>query len=189
MSHKACPFCGGDAALLPTIAGAWEYARCNACDVEGPCRQTKDEAWEAWDIRTCPDCAANAKARAIAEQHLSQVTERAEAAEAEIQHPGLIDWLVGGKVGISSMTIVTHIAGIQGRFWPDTPRDSGDFRRCVDLLNAVPSLRPVFPKMAEVSPVWAKLVERWDELERDLSADRGLCSAKILRIVKEAPDA
>jgi len=86
-------------------------------------------------------------------------------------HPGLVDWLAGGERGESSNVIVTALTGLRAtKPWADSrahrahPYDPSDFRRCEMLLRDVPSLRPFMPHMAERSPVWARLVERWDDI-------------------------
>ena len=64
----------------------------------------------------------------------------------------------------------THLTGVSalGGHWPKWgvhyPHDPDDLSRCRKLLEAVPELKPLLPRMAEASPVWAELVSRWDEL-------------------------
>lgn len=88
---------------------------------------------------------------------------------SEVKHtpPGLIEWLAGGRRGVSSNTIVTHLTGIDAlRDWGgDVPYDPADFDRCLQLLQAVPSLRLELRRMATYSQRWQALVERWDEIE------------------------
>ncbi len=80
-------------------------------------------------------------------------------------HPGLVDWLASGERGDSSNAIVKALTGLLPySHWPTEPYDSSDFRRCEMLLRAVPSLRADMPHMAERSPVWARLVEAWDDI-------------------------
>lgn len=80
-------------------------------------------------------------------------------------HPRLMWWLNSGERGLSSDTIV---AALTGAAWPHFglrhPLDPADFHRCELLLRQVPTLRPLFPSMASVSPEWARLVDRWDEI-------------------------
>lgn len=79
-------------------------------------------------------------------------------------HPGLSAWRTLGETGTSSKALASYLAG--GWLPPgfNDPADPGDFRRCELLLRAVPTLRPLLPKMAEVSPRWAGLVEQWDNI-------------------------
>lgn len=79
----------------------------------------------------------------------------------------LIEWLAGGERGISSNAIVKRITGLSTglrRRGMDYPLDPADFKRCEKLLRAVPALRPELHRMSDVSPVWAALVARWDEI-------------------------
>lgn len=73
-------------------------------------------------------------------------------------------WLATGERGISSETIASHLTGVPIAKYRDHPYDPSDFRRCERLLRAVPLARATFSSMAEVSPTWARFVERWDEL-------------------------
>ena len=77
------------------------------------------------------------------------------------------NWLAFGERGLSSDAIVSTLTGtrVGRRTTTDYPFDPSDFRRCVLLLEAVPVARFAFPAMREVSPVWARLVDAWDELE------------------------
>lgn len=74
------------------------------------------------------------------------------------------EWLAYGERGISSETIVGHLTGAQFVAWTDHPHDPSDFRRCELLLREVPLARLVFGQMRSMSPVWARLVDAWDEL-------------------------
>jgi hypothetical protein len=75
-------------------------------------------------------------------------------------------WLRSAQRGISSNTIVQHITGFPalGSWAPDHPHDAMDLGRCIRLLSAEPELRRQLWKMRSCSPVWAALVDRWDEL-------------------------
>jgi len=44
------------------------------------------------------------------------------------------------------------------------PHDPSDFYRCHKLLELIPEWREELPKMREVSPAWAALVDNWDML-------------------------
>jgi hypothetical protein len=76
-------------------------------------------------------------------------------------------WLANGERGISSEAIVAKLTGVSvGRHhWnKDHPHDMGDFARCEKLLRRVDVARLLLPEMSTVSPEWAILVARWDEL-------------------------
>lgn len=106
-----------------------------------------------------------------------------------------VKWLAGGKRGISSETIFTHLTGIDalGDWRKDHPHDPADFRRCRLLLEQVPELVPLFPRMAEVSPQWATLVEQWDTICATMDAEapnwrdgKGQIAPKTYDLIKSA---
>ena len=75
-------------------------------------------------------------------------------------------WLRGNDRGISSNTIVQHLTGFPalGSWAPSHPHDPDDLGRCIRLLTVEPELRRQLWRMRSCSPVWAALVDRWDEL-------------------------
>jgi len=73
-------------------------------------------------------------------------------------------WLATGERGLSSETIVAHVTGVPVVRWPSEPLDPADFWRCERLIRAVPLVRLALSSMRPVSPVWARLVDAWDEL-------------------------
>lgn len=81
-----------------------------------------------------------------------------------------INWLAGGERGVSSNSIFQVLTGYpalksRGRGRPpDIPHDPDDLRRCLLLLEAVPELAPRIGEMAKVSPEWAAMSARWDEV-------------------------
>lgn len=80
------------------------------------------------------------------------------------QHCGLSHWLTFGQRGSSSNAIVDHLAFDRRPRGFNDPADAGDFARCEKLLRAVPSLRPLLPRMGELSTRWVALAARWDEI-------------------------
>ena len=87
--------------------------------------------------------------------------------------PEATAWLAGGERGVSSNTMFEYLTGVKAtRGWGRShPHDPGDFRRCRLLLERVPELVPLLPRMAEVSPVWAALVAGWDSLCATMDAE------------------
>jgi hypothetical protein len=77
-----------------------------------------------------------------------------------------ITWHLSGEHGISSEAIYDRLTyGVTSSRWHGNyPLDPSDFRRCELLLRQVPDFRMRFHEMADVSPEWASLVERWDEI-------------------------
>jgi hypothetical protein len=78
-----------------------------------------------------------------------------------------IKWLASGRRGISSNAMFSVLSGVDalnGRP-ADHPCDPADFDRCLALLDQCPELRPLLSHMSDVSPQWAGLIERWDDIE------------------------
>lgn len=102
-------------------------------------------------------------------------------------------WLRTGERGLSSLAIVEFLTGFpirdprnQGRF--DHPLDPSDFRRCRQLLAAVPAARLNLREMRAASPTWARLVDAWDELdalyvEESTRPDR--CAPRLYKRMQE----
>lgn len=85
----------------------------------------------------------------------------------------VVQWLATGRVGLSSKCMAMWLT-FGERAEPYAPADPDDLDRCLKLLDKAPGLRPLIPKMAEVSKDWAALVPRWDEVEASHLAEVGL---------------
>lgn len=85
----------------------------------------------------------------------------------------LLAWMGGGDTGMSSECMALHLSGICSND-DSHPHDPDDLGRCMRLLFRVPALRSRLAKMATVSPAWAALVARWDELERCMADEVGI---------------
>lgn len=101
----------------------------------------------------------------------------------------LAAWLASGERGTSSNFMVQHLTGVPAtsrHFNYGHPHDGDDLRRCMLLLEAVPELVPLLPKMATASPAWAALVPHWDELvgilKRELAREPGTCGRTYERM-------
>ena len=96
----------------------------------------------------------------------------------------VIQWLATGRVGLSSKCMAMWLAfGERANdLW--CPADPDDLDRCLKLLDKAPGLRPLIPKMAELSEQWARLVPRWDEVEASHLAEVGLGWTKANRAEK-----
>ena len=85
------------------------------------------------------------------------------------------DWLIRGDIGLSSKTMAAWLAfGTIFEGGHHYSHDPDDFDRCLRLLEAVPELRPLLPKMAALSPIWEALIKHWDEIERSHLDEVGL---------------
>jgi hypothetical protein len=76
----------------------------------------------------------------------------------------ILAWFSTGEVGLSSAAMATRIAGISGG-GKNHPHDPDDLNRCLLFLAAVPEARQHMDKLRSLSPVWSRLVDRWDEIE------------------------
>ena len=74
----------------------------------------------------------------------------------------LMRWLVNGERGLSSMAMVAHITRHGGDC--SHPLDTADLRRCRLLVESVPLIRYNLHRMADCSPIWARIVAVWVEL-------------------------
>lgn len=82
-----------------------------------------------------------------------------------------IRWLACGRRGRSSNAIFKRLTGFPKYLMfegaEDTnphPNDPADFVRCRLLLEQVPEFAPRIGEMADVSPVWGRLIGAWGEL-------------------------
>ncbi len=81
-------------------------------------------------------------------------------------------WIANGEHGISSCTMVYYISEImvQPRRTDGSspsfgsPSDADDFRRCHELLQAVPQYKTQLHKVKGYGKPWPALVDNWDKL-------------------------
>ena len=101
-----------------------------------------------------------------------------------------IQWLANGERGLSAETIFETLTGMRCRpsIWGSNhyPHDADDLRQCLELLRRVPEFAPRFGEMRAVSPVWARLVDAWDELtalfEQECPRQKGWAPKTCLRM-------
>jgi hypothetical protein len=85
----------------------------------------------------------------------------------------VIHWLATGRVGASSKCMALWLAFDQ-KTDASHPWDPDDMNRCLLLLHQAPGLRPLIPRMAELSKVWKSIAARWDEIEASQLQEIGL---------------
>lgn len=85
----------------------------------------------------------------------------------------ILQWLTTDDTGTSSKTLAYRALGMRWR-GEDVPVDPADLNRCLLLMERVPWVRLYLPDMAQVSPRWAALVARWDEVEKSFIEEVGL---------------
>lgn len=91
----------------------------------------------------------------------------------------ILDWFVSSAdKGISSEAMAAAFLGkAPNAMWAmsgNHPRDPADFNRCLLLLHHVPEARKHMKKVAALSDVWSKLVDRWEEVESCFLDEAGL---------------
>lgn len=86
----------------------------------------------------------------------------------------IIEWLARGRTGTSSETMAFWLGFGVRRSGASHPHDPDDLDCCLHLLAAAPTLRERLPRMADISPQWAALVDAWDEIERSHLDEVGL---------------
>lgn len=86
----------------------------------------------------------------------------------------LLGWFATGRVGASSLAIAHKMMGLGSAPERSYPHDPDDLNRCLLLLEAVPEIRPRMKEMAEICPEWARLVARWEDIERTFLDEVGL---------------
>lgn len=127
------------------------------------------------DAVMCPQTARMAGANLAAgmPDALSSLRKQLEAgalSRATADNPGLslaaVKWMSTGERGVSSETMFSALTGVDllDGDHGSHPWDTYDFRRCRLLLEQVPELVPLLPKMADVSEVWKDLVYLWDDI-------------------------
>lgn len=97
----------------------------------------------------------------------------------------VLKWMSEGDIGASSMTMAFAVCEIP-HSRHTSPWDVGDFHRCLLLLDAVPAARDRLHLLRGVSPEWAGLVDRWDELESTFLEEAGLGWTKAGRAPRTA---
>lgn len=93
----------------------------------------------------------------------------------------VIEWLANGHTGLSSETMAFWLTFQVKKDESSHPWDSADFDRCLRLLDKAPQLRLNLHRMSDLSPAWAKLVARWEDIERQHLDEVGLGWTKAKR--------
>tara|TARA_R110001583_G_scaffold174017_3_gene328232 strand:- start:3839 stop:4369 length:531 start_codon:yes stop_codon:yes gene_type:complete len=94
-------------------------------------------------------------------------------------------WLDSGDVGQSSKAIAMHMAGIDAKS-TCTPKDPSDFRRCLDMLKACPSIRNISSVVDKV-PHYAPYIREWNtmiDLYQSDVAEFGKKAPNLYRFMK-----
>ncbi|MDZ4341323.1 MAG: hypothetical protein U1E51_02665 [Candidatus Binatia bacterium] len=84
----------------------------------------------------------------------------------------ILKWFGQGQVGASSRAMALAAVGMPND--GSHPYDPDDFNRCLLLLEAVPEIRQHMDRVAAINKTWAKLVDRWGEVEQCFLDEVGL---------------
>lgn len=95
----------------------------------------------------------------------------------------VLHWFIHGEKGISSKAMATAVIGERPNgalSWCNHPSDPADFNRCLKFLSMVPEARQHLDNVAALSDRWAKLIARWDDVERSFLDEVGFdwCNKK-----------
>ncbi len=104
----------------------------------------------------------------------------------------ILKWFIHGETGVSSCAMAAALIGEEPkRKYHNHPSDPADFNRCLKLLTEVPEARKHMDRVSKLSPIWSKLVSRWDEVEKCFLNEAGYdwsknCPApKTYQLMKE----
>jgi len=82
---------------------------------------------------------------------------------------GLLAWLASENTGMSSLFLATYLTPEIKATEYSTPSDFHDFKRCLNLIRAVPLFESQLPTLARDFPVWALLIENWSKIAKLIS--------------------
>lgn len=130
-------------------------------------------------------------------EELDRILARRDAARRDIDRLDVYErayrWRDAGDTGLSSMAIWMTMMGLPSE--RDHPYDPSDLGRCLRLLERIPEWKPRVKELACLSPTWAALVARWDELaslmetEVGFFGENGTRAPKTYRLITEIRDA
>jgi hypothetical protein len=77
----------------------------------------------------------------------------------------VLKWIFNSRnIGLSSKAMAASVCGHNDKI--DHPYDPSDLNRCIKLCTEIPEIKESFNLIANLSPTWGKLINRWDELEK-----------------------
>jgi hypothetical protein len=87
-----------------------------------------------------------------------------------------LSWLRNGETGLSSKALAARLMQAHINDTADRsrhPLDPSDFNRCLMMLDAIPGLRDRLADAKDLSPQWAALIDRWQEIESLFYSEAG----------------
>ena len=84
-----------------------------------------------------------------------------------------VGWLGGEDTGLSSVAIMMAATGQPCRSH-NYPCDPDDLGRCLRLIREFPWTRRGLALLAVENPIWANMVNHWEELQRSMEQEVGM---------------
>ena len=119
---------------------------------------------------SCPECGCGYRAVRFGHKQKESPVRTGKS----IRHR-LAEWHGGADTGMSSRAIATVIS--MGGWTGEKlayPHDPADLGRCLRLLRLIPEWKPRMVLMRVTDPVWAAMVDRWDDLEKSMTEEVGI---------------
>ena len=114
------------------------------------------------------------------------------AAEAAGLPESFCDWLYTGERGVSSDYIAHRVTGIPKKTDFGLPSDSGDFKRCLGVIEALrehASESDILGRMGDQSEQWRNLGENWPILKDMASKSSIQCSSFMQSLFRDGKEA
>lgn len=99
-----------------------------------------------------------------------------------------LNWLLTGKVGISSRTMCNKLfpslpMSSDSR---DVPYDNSDFIRCMGFIEAIGGLtKEDWSKVASINHKWKNLVDKWEDIEKNVASENDEERREAYNLIKE----
>lgn len=105
-----------------------------------------------------------------------------ETDEKSVIKDEVLNWLATGDTGLSSKTIAFATCGIK---YPDSyyPRDPSDFKRCLEMLEACPSIKDLLC-VKSLHKNWVRFVDSWDLMVEMYNEDVAKTPGRCPRLYK-----
>lgn len=119
-----------------------------------------------------------------------RVSERNAAMSASLPE-AFCEWLYTGERGASSDYIAHCVTGIPAQARLAVPHDSGDFKRCLGVIEALrehASESDALALMGKSSEPWQNLAENWGTLKDMASKSGSQCSSFMKTIFRKGDD-
>jgi hypothetical protein len=157
------------------------YIHCGSCGHEWVAFETPLELndfnlhmMKAAGKAPCPKCGAKGpltgRSPTKAAERLAQINADASITERAAA------WGASGDTGISSEALCSVMLGRDPRrdWGYNYPHDPSDLGRCLRLLDKIPEWASRISEMAKLSPEWAALVARWEEIAATMVDEVGI---------------